>query len=206
MEKQPTKYIVVAYQLSSVLDGGHKKLEEKTTDEEPFVFLSGYGIALPAFESRIVSLAKGDNFDFTLQPEEAFGSYDAGHIIDVDRGVFTINGHFDHEHISKGALVPLTNEDGNHFLGRVLDIDDNVVKMDLNHPLAGKQLNFTGTIIESRDATDEEIQNFLNRGGGCSCGCDDEECNCHHDHGDCHHDHGDCHHDHGDGCCCGHHH
>jgi len=203
MEQKKNKYITVEYKLYSVLDGGVKKLEEQTSADQPFVFISGYGIALPAFEEKIVALSKDDKFDFTLKPEEAFGKHDAGHVIDVDREIFTINGHFDHEHISVGALVPLTNEDGNHFIARVLEIGDTTVKMDMNHPLAGREINFVGTILDSRDATDEEISHLLNHGGGCACGCgcdEEEECGCHHDHG---HDH--CNHDH-DHCGCGHHH
>jgi len=202
MEKKTTQFIVVNYKLSSILVGGIKKLEEQTTEENPFVFLSGYGIALPAFEEKIVKLQKGDTFDFNLTPEQAFGSHDAGHILDLDREMFSINGHFDHEHITKGAIVPLVNEDGNHFLGRVLDVTDTAVKMDLNHPLAGKELNFAGTVVENREATDEEIGRFLNHGGGCTCGCcgDDDQCGCDHDHCDGQHQH-----DH-EGCSCGHHH
>jgi FKBP-type peptidyl-prolyl cis-trans isomerase SlyD len=66
--------------------------------------------------------------------------------------------------------------------------------MDLNAPLAGKDLNFKGSVVASREATNDEIQAMINRmsGEGCGCGCDDCEGGC----GDHHHDE-DC------GCGCG---
>jgi FKBP-type peptidyl-prolyl cis-trans isomerase SlyD len=67
----------------------------------------------------------------------------------------------------------MQNEDGQYFQGRVVAIDDQQVRIDLNHPLAGRELNFNGHIVESREATNEEIQQFINRlsGGGCGEGC-----------------------------------
>ncbi|MCX4292652.1 MAG: FKBP-type peptidyl-prolyl cis-trans isomerase [Prevotella sp.] len=197
MEKQINKYIAVDYKLYTA-ENGESELVEETTKERPFQFISGFGITLEAFEKNISELAKGDTFDFTLTKEEAYGDFEQERVLDLEREMFCINGHFDHEHIFKDAIVPLQNEDGNRFYGRVMSVDENKVKMDLNHPLAGKSLNFKGTILENREATNSEIQGMINRlsGEGCGCGCGDceggcgGECGEHHDHdcgcGHCH--------------------
>ncbi|GAY27429.1 peptidylprolyl isomerase [Prevotella sp. MGM1] len=197
MEKQINKYIAVDYKLYTA-ENGESELVEETTKERPFQFISGFGITLEAFEKNISELAKGDTFDFTLTKEEAYGDFEQERVLDLEREMFCINGHFDHEHIFKDAIVPLQNEDGNRFYGRVMSVDENMVKMDLNHPLAGKSLNFKGTILENREATNSEIQGMINRlsGEGCGCGCGDceggcgGECGEHHDHdcgcGHCH--------------------
>jgi len=115
-------------------------------------------------------------------------------VLDLEKEIFTVNGHFDHDNIFVDAIVPLLNEDGHRFNGRVLEITDDVVKMDLNHPLAGKTLNFKGSIVEAREATKEEIQEMINRISGddsCSGGCCGGGCG--------HHDH-----DHEHSCGCGH--
>ena len=55
--------------------------------------------------------------------------------------------------------------------GLVLEITDEAVKMDFNHPLAGEDLHFTGDILEVREATDEEIAATVHGGCGSGCGC-----------------------------------
>lgn len=195
MEKPQNKYITLTYKLYTVGDNGERKLVEEATEERPFLFISGFGIALEAFEQHTVGLERGEEFAFDLTKDEAYGDYDLSHVLDLDREKFCINGHFDHEHIFNDAVVPLENEDGNRFYGRVLDISDDKVRMDLNHPLAGKNLHFEGKMIENRDATNSEIENMANRlsGEDCECGCEHDHCECGH-----HHD--------GNDHCCGHHH
>lgn len=195
MDQIKHKYIVVTYQLFTD-NNGEAKLEEETTDARPFSFLTGFGMTLEGFEEALQDLNTGDDFDFTLPHEKAYGTYEATRVVDLDKAIFTINNHFDHENIFKGAIVPLQNEDGNRFMGQVIDITDNSVRMDLNHPLAGKDLNFKGKVIEAREATDAEVEGFIKHIESHHCGCGDCEGDC----GDgCGQDH---HHD--GGCGCGH--
>ena len=193
MEKTPNKYIAVAYELYTVNEG-KSELVEKASKDEPFQFLSGFGTTIEAFEDNIVNLEEGAEFDFTLTKDEAYGDYYDERVLDLEKSIFTINGHFDNDNIYIGAIVPLQNADGNRFPGKVLEITEDYVKMDLNAPLAGKDLNFKGSVVSSREATNDEIQAMINRmsGEGCGCGCDDCEGGC----GDHQHDE-DC------GCGCG---
>lgn len=197
MEANKNKYIAVAYKLSTV-ENGKNVLIEEATESAPFQFISGFGIALDAFEKAVEGLETGSDFDFTLTKDEAYGDYLDEHVIDLDRDVFVINGHFDHDNIYKDAVIPLQNEDGNRFHGKVLEVGEDKVKVDLNHPLAGKTLNFKGKIVTNREATNDEIQGMVNRLSGEGCGC----CGHHGDEDGC----GGCGghgHDHGHGCGCG---
>ncbi|NPD92695.1 FKBP-type peptidyl-prolyl cis-trans isomerase [Xylanibacter muris] len=200
MEKSQNKYIAVAYKLYTV-DSEGKHFVEEATEEQPFQLISGFGISLDAFENRVIALGEGETFEFQLTKDEAFGDYVDDRIREFGHDMFCINGHFDHEHIYKDAIVPIQNNDGNLFHARVLEITDSTVKLDFNAPLAGKTLLFAGKILENRDATIDEIKGLINRlsGEGCSCGCGDcgGGCGSHDD---------DCGHHHNGGCCGGHHH
>ena len=207
---QENKYITVAYELYTDNEKGIHELVEKAPVEHPFQFITNMGVALDAFEAKVAALAEGENFDFTLTADEAYGPYEEAHVIDLDKEVFCIDGRFDKNTIYPGNVIPLVNADGNRFQGLILEVTDSKVKVDLNHPLAGKDLHFRGEVVTSRPATVAEIQamaQMLSGEGGCGCGCDDCGGGCHdHDH---HHGHGEggcCggHHGHGEDGCCGH--
>ena len=187
------KFIKVSYSLydTTTPGDGNEVLIEKTADEHPFIFISGMGATIPAFEEQILKLAQGEEFDFELEPEQAYGQRFEERVIDLDKQIFTINGQFDSQHVKVGAIIPLQNEDGNRFMAVVAAISDDKVKCDLNHPLAGKKLNFCGEILESREATAEEVAKMAqlmsgeggcggNCGGDCEGGCKDGNCG-----GDC---------------------
>ncbi len=188
METPPNKYITVAYKLY-VTEDGKRDLVEEATKEHPFQFISGLGTTLEAFEAQLKDLNAGDTFEFTIPNSEAYGEYEDEHVLDLPKNIFEIDGKFDSERIFAGNVVPLMNADGQRLNGTVVEVKEDIVVMDLNHPLAGDDLTFVGEVVESRPATNEEIQGILNMmsGEGCSCGC-----------GDCGDDH-EC----GDGCGCG---
>ena len=165
MEQNNNKFVAVAYKLYTIDDEGTTLVEEAPVNK-PFVFISGFGITLDSFEQAVTTLEKGAEFDFQLTPEQAYGEYINEHVIDLDKEIFTINGRFDHEHIVKDAIIPLQNEEGQRFMARVAEVSADKVKVDLNHPLAGKTLNFKGSVVESRTATNEEIQDIINRMSG----------------------------------------
>lgn len=180
METTPNKYITVAYELYTTEDG-ERDLVEKADREHPFQFISGMGTTLDAFESQLKDLKIGDKFEFTIPFAEAYGDYDDEHVIDIPKNIFEIDGKFDAERIFDGNVVPLMDADGNRMNGTVVEVKAETVVMDMNHPLAGEDLTFIGEVLESRAATNEEIQetiNAMNNGGGCGCDCCGDGCDC----------------------------
>ena len=155
------KYITLSYELYSDNAQGIHELIEKAPAEHPLQFISGFGTMLEAFEGNIVPLSEGDEFDFNLSVNEAYGPYVQEHVIELDKQVFTIDGRFDKENIYPGNVIPLTNADGNRFDGIIVEVKEKTVVVDLNHFLAGRDLHFCGKVIQSRPATDAEIQALL---------------------------------------------
>ena len=186
METVENKYITLAYKLYSI-ENGEKEFTEEAPAEHPFQFISGLGLTLEAFESQVKDLKKGDKFDFTIKAEEAYGEYDEEHVIDLPKNIFEIEGKFDSERVVEGAVIPLMTSEGQRINGSVVEVKDDVVVMDMNHPLAGCDLNFVGEVTENRPATNDELAEMarMMSGGGCVGGCNGG-CDC-----------GDC----GDGCC-----
>ena len=174
------KYIAVMYKLYTSGEEGKPELIEETAEGDPFVFVSALGMTLDAFEAQIVPLKVGDKFDFTLAPNDAYGEYEVSGKQSVPRNIFEINGKLDSRFIYEGAVVPLASPDGARFNGTIVEIGEEKITVDLNHPLAGKSLNFVGEVKESREATNEEVRDALNQitgcGGGCG-GCNGGSCN-----------------------------
>ena len=180
METVENKYITLAYKLYTI-ENGEKEFTEEAPAEHPFQFISGLGLTLESFENQVKDLNKGDKFDFTIKAEEAYGEYDEEHVIDLPKNIFEIEGKFDSERVVEGAVIPLMTSEGQRINGSVVEVKDDVVVMDMNHPLAGCDLNFVGEITENRPATNDELSEMARMmsggcGGGCNCGDCSSEC------------------------------
>lgn len=184
----PGKYVELGYDLYQINPDGTETLVHQTDKDDPEKIIFGItrGVIVP-LEKAIDGLETGGAFDVVAKADEAFGPYDPDQIATLEKSVFEVDGEFDDEVIKVGALVPMMTQDGYRINGVVKEITDNAVKMDFNHPLAGKDVRFKGKVILVRDATPEELQPVH----GCSCGCDHDTC------GDHEHDGCGC----SDGCC-----
>ena len=134
-----------------------EKIEE-TTSENPMVFLFGVQSIIPDFEVNIAGKKVGETFAFAIESENAYGEVTDEQIATIPVDVFFLeDGKMNEEEIFVGALVPMSDNEGNQLLGKVLEINDEFVKMDFNHPLAGTDLHFEGEILDVRPATEEEL-------------------------------------------------
>lgn len=156
---------------------------EEITDRDPFSFIYGSGALLKKFEEKINKLQAEDSFEFVLNSQEAYGNWDENNLTEIPIESFTVNGRIDYEMLQVGNIIPLRDEAGNHYDAKVLSIGKDAVKMDFNHPLAGKDLYFSGKIMDIREATEEELaqghvkkEKHEHGEEGCGCG---SGCGCH---------------------------
>ncbi|WP_341904820.1 MULTISPECIES: FKBP-type peptidyl-prolyl cis-trans isomerase [Fluviicola] len=131
---------------------------EETSKDQPMEFLYGVERIIPAFEVNIHGLKAGDTFEFSIPSLEAYGDKNDDHLAMIPLSVFfDETGKIDDTQIKVGAILPMTDNEGNHLRGTILEIKDDTVTMDFNHPLAGTDLFFQGTILAVREATQDEI-------------------------------------------------
>ncbi|MDD3743179.1 MAG: peptidylprolyl isomerase [Lentimicrobiaceae bacterium] len=149
------KVVSLTYELK--LDNNQGQVIDKADKEQPLVFLFGAGNLLPKFETNIESLNVNDNFEFTLSSDDGYGEVNTQAVIDLPIDIFKVDGEIDEQMLQVGNYIPMQDDEGNPLEGKVVEVGESQVKMDFNHPLAGKVLHFTGKVIDVRDATEEEI-------------------------------------------------
>jgi FKBP-type peptidyl-prolyl cis-trans isomerase SlyD len=133
------------------------ELVEQSAKDAPLVLLLGYGEAAPALEEAIQGLRVGDERDVLLEPEEAFGARDVEGIIEVDRSDLPPD-------LQMGDEFSADKDDGSGTVSlKVLEILDDVVVLDTNHPLAGQRVKLRIFVESVRPATAEELESAAAR-------------------------------------------
>ena len=169
MTIQDEKVVSLTYVLQ--VDG---EVKDQATEENPLEFIFGLGYLLPKFEEYIKGKSVGDEFAFTLSPEEGYGVYDPQAIVELPKHIFEIDGKIQEHLLFVGSVIPMMNQAGGVIPGKVIEVGDAHVKMDFNPELAGKTLHFTGKVIGIRDATEKELTDGLHgerAAQGCSHDC-----------------------------------
>lgn len=174
MKISENKYVTLAYDLN-VGEGDERELMEQATTENPLEFIFGTNSMLEAFEEQLNGLSESDKFSFSLTPEQAYGDYDEEKIVELPKNIFEVDGKIDSNLLIEGNTIPMMDSSGNRLMGAVVDIKEDTVTMDFNHPLAGETMHFDGTVLGVREASAEEIAALFSGSGGCS-GCSSDDC------------------------------
>lgn len=128
----------VTLHFSLALENGH--MVDSNFDASPATFTVGDGNLLPGFESPLMGLVDGDEREFSILPENAFGQHNPQNVQSVERN------NFEDEELELGTMFSFQNGDG-ELPGVVVEVQDNEVMVDFNHPLAGQTILFTVKII-----------------------------------------------------------
>jgi FKBP-type peptidyl-prolyl cis-trans isomerase SlyD len=178
------KSVVLHYNLKENDSNG--QLIESTYSSRPLEFIFGSGKMIPMFEEMLEGKSDGDSFAFSIPAEQAYGEPNANAIMDLELSIFEYHGKIDYDMLKIGNSVPMSDSQGHRIDGVVKEITDSHVKMDFNHPLAGKNLFFQGEILSVSDVSEEELAHMHSHhhhggdscesDGGCGCGTG---CGCH---------------------------
>lgn len=144
----------------------------------PFPYIHGNGYLVRGLESAMEGKAIGDSFSVTIPPAQGYGERDESLLTSVPKNKFQ-----GIEDMELGTLIQVGGPNGTQIM-EVVEITENDVTLDGNHPLAGMTLKFDVSIVDVRDATAEELQAGHPMIEGCDydcdCGCDED-----HEHGGC---------------------
>jgi FKBP-type peptidyl-prolyl cis-trans isomerase SlyD len=146
--------VSITYELHTTTPEGQQVFVEKANEEQPLVFLFGVGMMLPKFEEHLQGLKAGDEYSFELSPAEGYGEIDATAHVDLPIDMFKEAGG---DLPNVGDVIPLQDNQGNQFRAGVTGVHETHISVDLNHPMAGKNLIFSGKILTVREATAEEL-------------------------------------------------
>lgn len=144
------------------LDNAEGEFVERTDAGAPLTFIFGQGSMIQDFEANLEGKKVGDTFAFGIPAERAYGPVFQEAIMELPLDIFA--GHEDLLQI--GNMVPMRGEDGSLAQAIVLEVTPSVVVMDFNHPMAGKNLYFSGSIVSVRPATPTELQHGHVHGDG----------------------------------------
>ena len=168
-------YVAIEYTLS--LESGEEI--DKSPAGQPLGFIAGTGQIIPGLEKALMGRRVGDNAKLVVAPEDAYGPVKDDLFQDIPKSQFP--GDVE---VKPGMAFEAQGPHG-PFMITVAKVNDNdTVTVDLNHPMAGKQLHFDVNVVEVRKPTSEELaQVAASISAGCACGSDDADacgpgCNC----------------------------
>ncbi len=145
--------VSIIYTVSDAVS--NRILQQVTNPEE---FLIGHQLLIDDFENNLLGLLPGANFSFQVEAERAYGPVDPHAIFDLPITVFEEeNGEVDDNVVQVGHVFPMEDKFGNRHYGKIIRKMKDSVTMDFNHPLAGKNLSFTGEVIAVRKAQTDEL-------------------------------------------------
>jgi FKBP-type peptidyl-prolyl cis-trans isomerase SlyD len=148
MTIQNDKIVTMHYHLTNA----EGQVIESSRGSEPLTYLHGAGIILSSLENELTGLDVGATKTVQVAPADAYGEHDATKIETLPRGAFA-----QVPNLEVGMQLQGQDPHGQTFTVRVMDIREDTVIIDANHPLAGETLTFEIEVLDIRDATSEEL-------------------------------------------------
>jgi len=138
--------------LHYILTDSEGRLIDKSNDGS-FAYLHGASNIIPGLEDALTGRSTGDEVTVAVAPEHGYGVRNDAMLQQVPKSMFE-----DGSQIAVGSQFHAQGPNGEMLVVTVVEIEDEHVVVDGNHPLAGVDLHFSVTIVDVRDASDEEIE------------------------------------------------
>ncbi len=145
---QVTDGQVISMEYTLTVDG---EIINSSKDSGPIEFIQGKGNIIPGLERELYGMAIGESKDVVVNPRDGYGEIDSEAYTDVPRDQFPADIP-----VEIGVELELHDEAGNPMHARIDKVEEKNVRLDFNHPLAGKELFFAVKIAGLREATEAE--------------------------------------------------
>lgn len=141
--------VVVSLDYTLTVDA---EVVDSSEGSDPIEFLQGHGQIITGLEQALYGMKIGDQKTVVVKPSEGYGEVDEDAFIDVPRSEFPSDIP-----AQVGVAIQMQDEHGEVLDARISEVSNDVITLDFNHPLAGKELTFKVTVVELREATEEEL-------------------------------------------------
>ena len=128
------------------------KVVDSSEAGTPLQFIQGMGHIIPGLEHELYDMKIGENKKVVVLPKDGYGEVDPEAFMEVPRDSFPTDVP-----LEKGTELELREQSGHPMLARIDTISDESIRLNMNHPLAGKELHFDVKIAGLRPATEEEV-------------------------------------------------
>lgn len=126
----------------------------------PLAYIHGMGQMIPGLEEALEGHSTGENFNVRVDPDKAYGQRDENLLQAVPRELFK-----GVDELKPGMQFEAETQNGREVV-TVVNVEDEQVVVDTNHPLAGVTLNFDVTVVDVREATEQELDHGHVHGPG----------------------------------------
>ncbi|MGP4844075.1 FKBP-type peptidyl-prolyl cis-trans isomerase [Marinobacter sp. 1Y8] len=144
------RVVTIHYTLTN--EQGEELDSSRVEGREPLTYLEGAQNIINGLESALTEKTAGDQLKVTVAPAEGYGEKNEELIQPVPRTAFE-----GVDSIEPGMQFQAQTPGGPQVV-RVVEVDEETVTIDANHPLAGETLNFDVEVVEARESTDEEVE------------------------------------------------
>lgn len=131
------------------------------SDDGSFAYLHGASNIIPGLENALAGRSAGDELSVSVSPEDAYGARDESMLQQVPKNMFE-----NASEIAVGTQFHAQGPNGEMLIVTVMEVQDEHVVVDGNHPLAGVDLNFDVKVVDVRDASAEEVEHGHVHGPG----------------------------------------
>ena len=116
---------------------------DSSEGHDPLEFTVGAGEVIVGFDKAVIGLKPGESRKVVVSPEDGYGAHLPEMVAEIERHLIP-----DHDKLALGSMLEVSLEDGQSLEVQVVEISDDAVVLDGNHPLAGKELHFEIALLE----------------------------------------------------------